>query len=177
MPLIKTYEATEATGELKALYDEAQALFGFLGNTAKLLSASPEILRQKLDSIKYYMNHPTLSKPLLASIRILISGHSNCEYCIGFNTGMLVNMAGWTLEQVQAMRDDIDQANLPPREIAMLKFVVKAVHNAHEVNADDMDALRKIEWSDKDILDAVNHGANMLATDVLFNAFKIEKDF
>jgi hypothetical protein len=37
-----------------------------------------------------------------------------------------------------------------------------------------MDELRKLDWQDKDIIDALNHGARMLATDILFNTFKIE---
>ena len=177
MPLIKTYETDEATGELKALYDEIIALRGRVGNNAKLSSVSPEVLRQQFDFIKYYMNHPTLSMPLLASIRIFVSSGEECEFCVDFNTGLLINMMGWTLEQVQAMRQDIDKANLPKREIALLKLVVKAVQNAHSVNANDLDELREMQWGDKDILDAVNHGARMLATDILFNTFKIEKDF
>ncbi|WP_345994012.1 hypothetical protein [Sulfurimonas sp. HSL-1716] len=177
MPLIKTYETNEATGELKALYDEITALRGRVGNNAKLFSVSPEALRQQLDFIKYYINHPTLSMPLLAAIRILVSSGENCEFCVDYNTGLLVNMMGWSIEDVHAMRKDIDNANLQEKEKALLKFVVKAVQNAHGVNANDLDELREMQWSDKDIFDAVAHGAKMLATDILFNAFKIEKDF
>ena len=176
MPLIKTYEMEEATGELKALYNEIFTLRGRVGNNTKLFSVSPEVLRQQLAFIKYYLNHPTLSMPLLASIRVLVSSSKDCDFCVDFNAGLLVNMMGWSIEQVQAMRHDIDKANLQEREKALLKLVLKAIHNAHGVNANDLDALRKIQWSDKDIFDAVNHGAKMLATDILFNTFKIEKD-
>lgn len=177
MPLIKTYETEEATGELEALYDEITALRGRVGNNAKLFSSSPEILRQQLDFIKYYMNHPTLSMPLLAAIRVMVSTGEKCEFCADFNTGLLVNMAGWSIEQVQKMRVDIEQANLDVREKALLKITVKAVQNSHSISQEDINELRALQWSDKDILDAINHGARMLATDILFNAFKIEKDF
>jgi hypothetical protein len=46
--------------------------------------------------------------------------------------------------------------------------------NPHKVNEDDMNELRELKWEDKDIIDALNHGARMLATDILFNTFKIE---
>ena len=177
MPLIKTYETEEATGELKALYDEITALRSRVGNNAKLLSSSPEILRQQLDFIKYYMNHPTLSMPLLAAIRVMVSTGEQCEFCADFNTGLLINMAGWSFEQVQAMKTDINQANLEEREKALLKLVIKAVRSSNSITADDIEAMRTLQWSDKDLLDAVNHGAKMLATDILFNTFKIEKDF
>ena len=176
MPLIKTYETSEATGELKALYDEVLALRGGVENSIKIFSVSPKILSQQLDFIKYYMNHSTLSMELLAALRILVSGEEKCEFCVDFNTGLLINMAGWTLEQVQAMRQDIDKSIFKLREKVLLKFAIKAVKDANSINAQDLDELRKMQWSDQDIFDTVNHGARMLATDILFNTFKIEED-
>lgn len=176
MPLIQTISQEDATGKLKKLYEAIISMRGSVGNNAILFSASPDLLRQQMEFIGYYMKHKTLSMPLLASIRILVSNTNDCQFCIDFNTGLLINMAGWTLEQVQAMRENIDEANLPTREIALLRVALKAIHDAHAINAEDLDALRAMQWSDKDILDAINHASRMLATDIIFNAFKIEKD-
>jgi len=176
MPLIKTYEKEEATGELEKLYEMIIAMRGKVANNAKIFSASPELLRQQMDFVKYYMNHPTLSIPLLASLRVLVSSGEDCTFCIDYNTGMLINMAGWSFEEVQAMRQDIDKANLPPREVAMLKVAVKAIKNSHAIDANDLEPLREMGWEDKDILDAINHAARMLATDIIFNTFKVEVD-
>ena len=176
MPIIKTIPPQEAVGELAQLYEMITSMRGRVGNNAKLFSMSPELLRQQMDFIKFYKDHPTLSVSLLASIRVLVSSKENCDFCIDYNTAMLINMAGWSFEQVQAMRQDINSANLPTREIAMLHVAIKAIRNAHEVDADDLDKLREMEWSDKDIIDAINHAARMLSTDILFNTFKIEKD-
>lgn len=174
MPLIQTIEPSEATGELAKLYTLIEKMRGTVGNNAKLFSASPELLRQQMDFIKYYMSHPTLSMPLLAAIRIMVSSGEECQFCIDYNTAMLINLAGWSFEQVAAMRQNIDDANLPAREIAMLKLAIKAIRLAHSVNADDLDSLREMGWSDSDLLDAVNHATRMLATDIIFNTFKIE---
>lgn len=176
MPIIKTVAPQDATGVLAEYYAKITAMRGEVRNNAMLFSASPELLRQQMDFIIHYANHPTLSMPLLAAIRVMVSSGETCEYCIDFNTGMLINMAGWTPEQVAAMRHNIVDTPFPAKEAAMLKLAVKAVRNAHGVTASDLDELRELGWSDGDILDAVNHGARMLATDILFNAFKIEKD-
>ncbi len=176
MPLIQTISRQEATGELKKLYEAIVSMRGSVGNNALLFSVSPELLRQQMEFIKYYMNHPTLSMPFLASIRILVSSTNDCQFCIDFNTTMLINMAGWTFEQVQAMRENIDNANLAPREIALLRITIKAIHDAHAIDTEDLDTLRAMQWSDQDILDAINHASRMLATDIIFNTFKIEKD-
>lgn len=174
MPLIQTITPSEATGELAKIYKVIEAMRGTVGNNAQLFSVSPELLRQQMDFIMFYMNHPTLSMPLLASVRMLVSSGEECQFCIDYNTAMLVNMAGWSLEQVATVRTNIGDANLPEREIAMLRLVIKAIRNAHAVNANDLDTLREMGWSDSDILDAVNHATRMLATDIIFNTFKIE---
>lgn len=176
MPLIQTIEPSNATGELAKLYSIIETMRGNVGNNAKLFSVSPELLRQQMDFIKFYMNHPTLSMPLLASIRIMVSSGEECQFCIDYNTGMLINMAGWTFDQVVAMRKDPASANLPEREIAMLNLAIKAIRNAHGVTANDLDTLREMGWSDSDILDAINHATRMLATDIIFNTFKIENN-
>lgn len=176
MPLIQTIAPEEATGELAKLYKIIETMRGSVGNNAKLFSISPELLRQQMDFIRFYMNHPTLSMPLLAAIRIMVSSGEECQFCIDFNTGMLINLAGWTFEQVTAMRNDPNAANLPEREIAMLNLAIKAIRNAHGVSANDLDTLREMGWSDSDILDAVNHATRMLATDIIFNTFKIENN-
>jgi len=176
MPLIQTVAPEDATGVLAEYYAKIIAARGTVRNNARLYSASPELLRHQMDFIFHYTDHPALSLPLLAAIRVMASSGESCDYCIDFNTGMLINMAGWTPEQVAAMRKNADDAPLAANEKAMLKLVLKAIHNAAGVTADDLDALRGLGWSDADILDAVNHGVRMLGTDILFNTFKIEKD-
>lgn len=176
MPLIQTIAPEEATGELAKLYKIIETMRGNVGNNAKLFSVSPELLRQQMDFIKFYMNHPTLSMPLLAAIRIMVSSGEECQFCIDYNTGMLINLAGWSFEQVTEMRKDPNAANLPAREIAMLNLAIKAIRNSHGVSANDLDTLREMGWSDSDILEAVNHATRMLATDIIFNTFKIENN-
>ena len=176
MPLIQTIAPEEATGEVAKLYKIIEAMGRTVGNNAQLFSVSPELLRQQMDFIRFYMNHPTLSMPLLAAIRIMVSSSEECQFCIDYNTGMLINLAGWTFEQVTEMRKDPNSANLPKREIAMLNLAIKAIRNAHGVTANDLDTLREMGWSDSDILDVVNHATRMLATDIIFNTFKIENN-
>ena len=174
MPIIKTYEKNEATGELAKLYEKVIAIRGEVRKSTKLLGVSPELLKHHLEFMKYYMNnHPTLSQELLAAIRVLVSKKEKCNFCIDYNTSLLINNSGWTLEQVQDMSKDILKANLSLREIALLEITIKSIENAHKINKKDIDYLHKFEWKDRDILDAVNHAARMVALDIVFNTFKI----
>jgi AhpD family alkylhydroperoxidase len=115
--------------------------------------------------------------PLTACIRMLVSQAGHCDYCIDMNAGMLINMAGWTPEQIAATRADFHDSPLSPAEKMLLGLVLKATRDSSSVSALDMQAARAAGWSDGDILDAVNHGARMVAGDIIINGFKVERDF
>ena len=178
MPLITTISPENATGELAEIYTKIKTMRGQVSHSAQLFSISPELLKQQMSFIEYYMvNQKALSMPLLAAIRMLISDKNNCSYCVDWNASILINMLGWTPKEVEAMRANPNDAKLDEKEKAMLLFVLKAVRTPHDVTKEDVDALRKKGYHDNEILDATNHGARMLAVDVIFDAFKIEKDF
>jgi alkylhydroperoxidase family enzyme len=123
------------------------------------------------------MQHPRLSFPLLAFIRLLVSERHDCQYCVGMNESMLVNMAGIPAEAVLAAKRNPEAAPLPENEKAMLLAVLKAVETPKMLDVSDLDRLRDFGWGEGDILDAINHGARNVAIDIMFNAFKIENDF
>ena len=178
MPLIQTIKPEDATGELAELYGNITAMRGRVSNSAQIFSASPELIKQQMSFIEYYMlKQKSLSMPLLASIRMLISDKNSCSYCVDMNASILINMLGWTPKEVEAMRADPQNAKLDEKEKAMLLFVLKAVRTPHDVNAHDVQKLPDLGYSDGEILDATNHGARMSAIDIIFDAFKIEKDF
>jgi uncharacterized peroxidase-related enzyme len=177
MPIINTIQPQDATGELAQIYTMINVMRGKVSNSAQIYSSSPELLKQQVSFIKYYMNHKNLSTSLLASIRTLISDKNDCTYCVGFNSAMLINLLEWTPQEVEAMRINPNAAKLDDKEKAMLIFVLKAVRTPHDIVAHDVQNLRDLGYNDSDILDATNHGARMSAIDIIFDAFKIEKDF
>lgn len=178
MPLINTIKPEDATGELATLYAKIHAMRGRISNTAQLFSTSPELVKQQMAFVEYYMlNQKSLSMPLLACMRMLISDKNNCTYCVDFNASILINMLGWTPKEVEAARANPQDAKLEDKEKAMLLFVLKAVRTPHAITALDVQTLRERGYNDGEILDATNHGARMVALDIIFDTFKIEKDF
>lgn len=174
MPLIQTVSVESATGELAELYDRAKQMRGRVTNSNLLLGSSPALLKQQLDFVEFYSNHESLSGELMACIRMLISEKNDCPYCINLNGGMLVNLHGWTPEQVQVTRRDPQKARLSDKEKAMMLFVLKGVGNSNSIKEQDITILRDHGYTDGEILEALNLGARMSATDILFNAFQIE---
>lgn len=177
MALISTVPPEQAQGAVADTYGKIKETFGWIPNILQLMSVSPEQLEMNWDSIRFYFTHPTLSLPLLATTRMLVSQAHQCDYCVDFNAGILINRCEQTPEQVAATRQDPTKAILEPKDKAMLLFTLKAVDTPHDVNASDLDALRSLGWADRDMFDAVAHAARNISADIIFNTFKVERDF
>lgn len=176
MSLIATVAPAQASGKVAEIYGQIRQAMGSVPNAFQLNSASPDLLALHWQTISYYQKHPTLSFPLLAMIRMLVSQHNDCEYCVNMNEGMLMHVAKLTTEQLAATKRDAVHAPLPEKDKAMLLLVLKATSNPKQVQQSDLDQLRALGWKDGDILDAVSHGARNVAADIVFNAFKIDND-
>lgn len=177
MSLLNTIPPESATGEVADIYAQVQSAWGRIPTPLQLRSVSPFLLAHTWSYYSHITQHPTLSMPLTTCIRMLVSQAGNCGYCIDMNSGMLINMAGWTPEQVAATRADFNSSPLSDKEKALLGLVLKVTRDPNGVNAADLQAARDAGWTEGEIFDAVNHGANMVAGDILINAFEVERDF
>ncbi len=177
MPLIHTYTPDNAEGQVKDIYDQITSAFGSVPNALQIYSSSPTLLAEHWHNIGYYMQHPSLSFNLLAFMRTLISDHGRCEYCVGFNEAMLINMGGISMEQIAATKQNPQNAPLSDKDKAMLLFVLKATQTSAPATPAEIATLKTLGWNDGEILDGLGHGANMVAADILLNTLQIEKDY
>lgn len=177
MSILQTVTPESATGEVAEIYAQIQQAWGHVPTAIQAFSANPFLLKHQWAYYSSVMQHPTLTFPLTASIRMLVSQAGSCSYCIDMNAGMLINMAGWTPEQIAATRADFNQSPLSPQEKILLGLVLQATRDSNSISATDLQVARDAGWSDSDILDAVNHGARMVAADIIINGFKVERDF
>lgn len=176
MPLIQTVAPAQAQGPVAEVYRQCEAILGRVPNAFQMYSGSPALLETQWGQTAYFMRHPTLSFPLLALTRVLVSQDNRCDYCIDFNVAMLIEHAGLTPEQIAASKRDPAAAPLDARDKAMLLFALKATRTPHAVGAADIAGLQALGWAESDMLDAVVHGARNMAADIVFNTFKIERD-
>lgn len=177
MTLVQTVSPEHATGKVAQLYDQIEQRFGRVYAGFRLYSASPELMEQLAMQNGYYAQHPTLGFELLAMIRMLVSEQNDCAYCIGLNEAMLMERAGLTVDQIAAAKRDPATAPLNDKDRAMLLFVLKGTRAPKSIAAADLDALRALGWTDRDILDGLYHGARNAAVDIMFDALKVENDF
>ncbi len=175
--LIKTLSPQEATGDVAKVYQEMNASWKMIPNPLKLYSNNPEILRHKWDSFKFGSNYKNIDDKLQAMIRMLVSVQHDCEYCVGFNESFLINSFKVPADDVMAMKKDPSLAPLDEKQKALLLFVLKATKDSKSTTKEDITNLKKLGWSDAEIFFTTNYAAQMVAADILINAFKVQVDY
>ncbi|MFC1533380.1 carboxymuconolactone decarboxylase family protein [Thermodesulfobacteriota bacterium] len=173
MAIIQTVSPEKAEGETKKIYDIMLQNVGVVPSPLQLASASPGILNFNWESIKYYSQHPTLGFALLSTIRFLVSEHLNYAFCRNFNKNILKKQ-GLSDEDIDEMIKDPLKTPLEDKEQAMLGFVMKAIKTPDSVEQQDMDKLHDMGWKDRDILDSLVHGTNMVGSSILLKTFKMD---
>lgn len=173
MGLIQTVDPRQAEGEIKEAFDFFQQALGAIPAPMAMYSTSPGLFSKQLQSMNYFMKHPTLGFPLLSSIRYVVSKAQDYHYCAGFNKAFLEKQ-GLTEEQIQAMAQAPESAPLDDKDRALLAFVAKATGSPDAVSQADMDGLHTLGWSDRDVFDAMAHAANIISAGILMKAFKLD---
>lgn len=176
MALIKTVAVADAEGKVKEVYDRLMETARTVPRPMQMMSASPDLLAIQIQSLGHYFRHPTLGFSLLAHIRLLVAHHFNYPYCVEFNSSLLQMLTDMTDEQLEAVKADPAAAPLDEKDKAMLLFVLKCVLSPDETGQGDVDVLKKMDWTEKDIFEAAHHGADMVRHGTLFKAFKIAED-
>jgi uncharacterized peroxidase-related enzyme len=175
--LLSFVETKDATGDVKKIYDEIKAAWGFVPIVLKQYSLSPELLKNQWEFYKITGKNKNFDDKMQTMMRMLIAGEHNCVYCVGFNEGMLLNMFKMPFEELKALKKDATTAKLDEKQKSMLLFILKSVNDPHKVDKTDIDALKKLGWTDKDIFEGVKLGTNMVSVSLLIDALKIQKDY
>ncbi len=175
--LTTTVSPENAQGLVADVYSEIEATWKMIPNPIQMYSVSPELLKNQWQKYQYFDSQTTPSAKLNTMIRLLVSKEAQCDYCIGLNAGMLINMFAMSPEEVQLLKTDPSTASLDKKEKLLLLFVLKAVDHAHDITEDDMLALKEAGLSEKEIFEAVNSGATMRAANIIFDTFKVDIDY
>lgn len=146
---------------------------GFVPAGLRLYGISPPLLQSFVGTVGYFMGHERLSQKLLAFVRYLVSSDANCHFCIDFNGAILMNQ-GVTAEELQAAKDNPDDAPLDAGEKTLLRIALSAIEDPEGVSAADINAARQQGYSDRDVFDVVAVAANNKAFTHVLRTFNVE---
>lgn len=151
MSFIETVAPSQATGEVRAMYERQQANWGYVPNYAKVFSHRPEVLARwgrLLAEIHRPMDKRRFELITFAAAHAL--GNSACTLAHG---KALTEF--FSTEEVLAMAEPGDCEDLSAAEHEMMTFSRKIARDAASVDQRDIDALRRHGISDMEIFDIV----------------------
>ena len=176
MSLLTTIDPQQAEGRAAEVYREIEGMFGFVPNAIRLDSINPSHMSRHWEGIRDSIAHETLSAKLFTLIRLLVSEATHCDYCIGMNAGMLMQIHGMSQEEIARVKQTPEAAPLDEKEKALLRFVLNGIEDSNSIAAQDIEKLKNLGCSEREIFDALAHGAWNVAGDIMLNTFKVEHD-
>ena len=172
--LIKAHIPAGEEAKVEAIFKSIEENLGSVPDGLRLLGNSPSILESMMGNVAYFMGHQELSQDLLFMIRYLNSEEVSCSFCIGFTESVLINKLGKTPEQLQAAKENPNNAPLADNEKVLLKIALASCENPEGVTQDDLQQARDAGFSERNILDAVVVAANNRAFTHILRTFKVD---
>lgn len=173
MSFLNTVKFEQAEGDLKNSYNLFMEQSGMVPKPMEMFSVSPELYKKRLETAMYYRSHPTLDFSLLTAIRYAVASAFNSSPCQRFN-GSLLERQGMEKSELEKLSSDPSSAPMEEKDLALLIFVTEALKSPGTVKREDVEKLRDLGWTDRDIFDAVNHGSITFVSKVLMDIFQME---
>jgi len=173
MAFIDTIPVNEASGDVRAMYEGNQAIFGYVPNLAKVFSHRPKVnaawanllgsVRSNLDTRRYELI-------TLAAARALRS-----SYCM-LAHGTVLQKELFTPKQLTAIAMDFTEADLAPVDVAIMSFSEHIVRDSSTVTAEEVQQLREHGLTDAEIFDVAAATALRCFFSKLLDALGTEPD-
>ncbi len=153
MPYIKTISEADATGELAELYRRLAYQDGTVDDAYKVLSLNPALLAADAAMYQATMyGEPGLSRAERELIALTVSRLNGCERCLRHHGA----------RYRQLIRGELPEPGAGPgpalsaRDRALVSFAQRLTETPADVTAAEVEALRTVGFTDRDILDACN---------------------
>jgi uncharacterized peroxidase-related enzyme len=152
MTFIDTFPEAEATGAVAEMYQTDRDAFGAVPNFTKAFSLRPDVYaawRQLNGAIKANMDLRRYELATVAAARRLRSSYCTLAH------GSVLMAKFLEPELVRALVDDYRTAGLEPADLAVMELADKVAHDATTVTQTDVDRLRTLGLTDREILDVI----------------------
>ena len=131
-------------------FDDIRQIFGFVPNLYRPLASRPDVLRAKADVIGLVMlDHSLLSRERKELLVLAVSAANANTYCVALQ-GEILRALGVPLEVAdQAAGEQHGTDTLPDVQRALVDF------GRQRAGAGDLEALRRLGFTDEQILEAI----------------------
>ncbi|WP_456451498.1 carboxymuconolactone decarboxylase family protein [Hydrogenimonas sp.] len=129
---------------------------GKLGEIFKLLAVRKDIYFATDHMVQDYLLKKTeLPYRVKEAIALLISKENGCKMCVDVHKG-IAKMLGLSEELVEQILQGVDAMDVDEKEKALLRFCIRAAQkDNYKMTKADIDALKKLGYTDSQIVEAV----------------------
>ncbi len=155
---IKMIPESEASGVLREMYDNAETPHGTVDNVMKVHSLRPHTMAGHVALYKSVLHHPDITLPLwfLEVVASYTSIKNRCEYSLThhfMNARRLIDDDSRADQIYAALQDGEPERMFSGKELALLHYSAKLTTSVGDMRKQDIDALRRENCSDGEILE------------------------
>ncbi len=155
MTHVAVVKPEHASEDLKKTYDMLEQKFMVVPKVFVALSLRPDLLQPLvLFVVRLMIDDHHLSRSTKELIAAYVSKINSCSYCVDAHSAMAMAQ-GFTEDQVKSILEDVDSSTLlDGKTKQLLRYAEKATHHAYKITEEDFKGLRKVGYSDEEILEA-----------------------
>lgn len=149
---LETIPESAAMGKIAEIYQGQIARMGFVMAASKCFTTRPDLLpiyNEFIDQVRAGFSLPARDWKL---ITLIAAKHFPSTYCSYVYGKQLIGDLG-SKQAVLAVHRNFRDAGLSPRDVEMLAYAEKIAIDASAVTEADIDRLRKVGLSDRNIAD------------------------
>lgn len=152
VPHIKVINETEASSELKKVYNQISSSRGKLSNIMKIHSLLPDTMIKHLDLyLSIMFSKSKLTREEKEILAVVASKNNNCDYCINHHAEAL-NHYWKNSERLKKFISSLDDPTFSNKFRLAIKHASKLTATPSDVSKNDIDELKNAGWTDEDIL-------------------------
>jgi len=172
MPRIPAINPDNATGQAQRLLQGVEGKLGFVPNIMRTMANSPAVLQSYLE-FSNALSKGNLSQKFREQVALAVSEVNACQYCLAAHSA-IGRMVGLSEE---AIEDSRRGESPDPKEATVLAFTRNVVTNRGWVNDEEVAKLRKVGFSQGDIVELIANISLTLFTNYFNHVAKTEVDF
>ena len=149
---LETVAENDATGAIAEVYRKEKAHAGFVPESARCMTTRPDLLPLFDAFFDGVRGGFSLGAREWCLITFVAAKHIHSTYCSHVYSQRLTPLMG-SKEAVLAVRRDYRNAGLSEKDVAMLAYAEKVATDAHRIGEGDIDRLRSVGFTDRQISD------------------------
>ncbi|MDF2687759.1 MAG: alkylhydroperoxidase [Microvirga sp.] len=149
---LETIEEDQATGRVAEIYERQREQLGFVMDAAKCFTARPDLLPIYTDFSDRIRAGFSLGLREWRLITLIAAKHIPSTYCSQVYSKQLIADLG-SKDAVLAVQKDFRSAGLSEKDVVMLSYAEKIAKDASHISEADIESLRTVGFSDRQICD------------------------